>query len=54
MLTDANGKVVFTIGENDGAVGSYVEVTVVPENLSGAQTADIELIWAAAAYTLLT
>jgi len=52
LLTDANGKVVFTIGENDGAVGSSVEVTVVPENLSGAQTADIELIWAAAAYTL--
>ena len=52
LLTDANGKVVFTIGENDGAVGSKVEVTVVPENLTGAQTADIELIWAAAAYTL--
>ena len=53
LLTDANGKVVFTIGENDGAVGSTVEVTVVPENLTGAQTADIELIWAAAAYTLV-
>ena len=52
LLTDANGKVVFTVGENDGAVGSTVEVTVTPENLTGAQTADIELVWAAAAYTL--
>ena len=53
LLTDANGKVVFTIGENDGAVGSKVEVTVVPENLTGAQTADIELVWGNAAYTLV-
>ena len=53
LLTDANGKVVFTIGENDGAVGSKVEVTVVPENLTGAQTADIELVWGTAAYTLV-
>jgi hypothetical protein len=52
LLTDANGKVVFTVGENDGAVGSQVEVTVTPENLTLAQTADIELTWAAAAYTL--
>jgi hypothetical protein len=47
LLTDANGKVVFTVGENDGAVGSKVEITVTPENLSGAQTADLELTWAA-------
>ena len=50
LLTDANGKVTFTVGENDGAVGSKVEVTVTPENLSGAQTADIELTWANAIY----
>jgi hypothetical protein len=52
LLTDANGKVVFTVGENDGAVGSKVEITVAPENLTGAQTADIELTWADATYTL--
>jgi hypothetical protein len=50
LLTDANGKVVFTVGENDGAVGSQVEITVTPENLSGAQTADLELTWANPVY----
>jgi hypothetical protein len=53
LLTDANGKVVFTVGEDDGAVGSVTEVTVTPENLTGAQTADIELIWANVQYGIV-
>jgi len=50
LLTDAAGKVTFTIGENDGAVGSAVEVNVVPEGLATTQTAELDLIWADAVY----
>ena len=50
LLTDANGKVTFTIGEDDGAVGSQVEVNVVPEGLATTKTAELDLIWANAIY----
>ena len=53
LRTDANGKVTFTVADNDGALGTQVRVLVVPENLSGAKTADIELLWADAVYTIV-
>jgi hypothetical protein len=53
LLTDATGKVTFTIGENDGAVGSQVEVNVAPEGLTGVKTAELDLIWSDTIYSVL-
>jgi hypothetical protein len=53
LLTDAAGKVTFTIGENDGAVGSAVKVNVVPEGVAGDKTAELDLIWSDTIYSVL-
>jgi hypothetical protein len=52
LTTDANGQVTFTVSDNDGAVGTEVRVLVVPENLTGAKTADLELLWDDTAYSI--
>ncbi len=51
LLTDAAGKVTFTVSEDDGDVAAQVRITATPEGLSGAASS-ADLIWNDAAYTL--
>ena len=53
LTTNASGQVTFTVSDNDGAAGTEVRVLVTAENLTGAKTADVELLWSAAVYTVL-
>ncbi len=51
VLTDASGKVSFTVSEDDGDVAAQVRVTATPEGLSAAASS-VDLIWNDATYTL--
>jgi hypothetical protein len=51
VLTDAAGKVSFTVSEDDGDVAAQVRVTATPEGLTAAASS-VDLIWNDAAYTL--
>jgi hypothetical protein len=51
VLTDAAGKVTFTVSEDDGDVAAQVRVTATPEGLSSAASS-VDLIWNDASYAL--
>ena len=51
LVTDANGQIAITIGENDGDIAAQTRVTVTPEGQSSGASS-VDLLWNASTYVL--